>query len=240
MAGALTATRQIYRRLWHEAVSAFERNDLELDCHLLNKPQDLRRGLALAFRPDENVQGSISNFLHELAAASPGQYFYRPEELHVTVLSIIPGSERWQDKIQHLAAYQSAISEVLQRHREFPITFQGVTASRGAVMIQGFPGDNTLAQMREDLRESLGQKGFAGQLDVRYKINAAHVTVMRFCRAEADWKRLLALLRANRTTDFGEVRVANLELILGDWYASADRTRILHKYKLPGRQREHP
>jgi 2'-5' RNA ligase len=236
MEGALNATRQIYERLWNAAVSAFERNDLELDFHLLNSPQDLRRGLALAFRPDENVQGSISKFLHELADAAPGQYFYRPEEFHVTVLSIIPGSERWQDKIQHLTAYQTIICKVLEKHSQFSINFQGVTASRGAVMIQGFPADNTLAQMREDLRESLGQNGFGGQLDVRYKINTAHVTVMRFCRAETDWKRLLALIRANRTTDFGEVRVAKLELILGDWYASADRTRILQKYKLSGRQ----
>jgi len=235
MDGALNATRQIYERLWHEAVSALERNEPELDFHLLNKPQDLRRGLALAFRPDGNVQGSISRFLHELAEAAPGQYFYRPEEFHVTVLSIIPGSERWQEKIQHLAAYQSVIGEVLQRHRKFSVTFQGVTASRGAVMIQGFPVDNTLARLREDLRECLGQNGFGDQLDVRYKINAAHVTVMRFCRADADWKRLLSLLQANRTTGFGEVRVANLELILSDWYASADRTRTFQKYKLPDR-----
>jgi len=236
MESPLIATRQIYERLWNEAVSAFERNDLELDFHLLNKPQDLRRGLALAFRPDETVQGSIGNFLVELADAARAQYFYRPGEFHVTVLSIIPGSERWQDKIQHLEAYQTIIREVLEKHRQFSIAFQGVTASRGAVMIQGFPVDNTLAQMREDLRESLRQNGFGGQLDVRYKINAAHVTVMRVCRADADWKRLLSLLKANRTTGFGKIRVANLELIFGDWYASSDRTRILQKYRLADRR----
>ena len=233
MESELNEPRRIYERLWNEAVSAFERGDPELDFHPLNKPQDLRRGLTLAFKPDRSVKSSIRKFLHELAAAAPGQYFYRPEEFHVTVLSIIPGSERWQDKFHHLAAYQAIIHEVLQKRRQFSITFQGVTASRGAVMIQGFPGDNTLARLREDLRERLRQNGFGDQLDVRYKINTAHVTVMRFCRAKADWQRLLALLKANRATGFGEVRVTNLELMLGDWYASADRTRTLQKYKLP-------
>jgi 2'-5' RNA ligase len=232
MGGELSAARQVYQRLWNEAVPAIGRNDVEPDGHLLNKTQDLRRGLTLALRPCSKVQASIKTFLHELTDAAPGQYFYRPEEFHVTILAIIPGSETWQDKIQHLAAYQSIIDEALKRHRKFSIAFQGVTASRGAVMVQGFPGDDTLAQIREELRQALWKNKFGEQLDVRYKINTSHITVMRFCNANVDGKHLLTTLQANRTTDFGETRVANLELILGDWYASASTTRTLQKYKL--------
>lgn len=182
MASALNEPGQTYERLWHEAVAAFERNDLELDRHLPDKSQDLRRGLALAFRPARMVQTSISTFLHELAAAAPGQYFYRPEEFHGTVLSIIPGSESWRDKIQHLAAYQAIAGEVLQRHRTFSITFRGVTAARGGVMIQGFPDDDTLAQIRDDLRAALRQNQLGEQLDIRYKINSASMPLYSaFC-----------------------------------------------------------
>jgi 2'-5' RNA ligase len=232
MGGELNAARQVYERLWNEAVPAMGRNDVEFDRHLLNQPQDLRRGLTLALRPCSKVQDSIRTFLLELADAAPGQYFYRPEEFHVTVLAIIPGSESWQKKIQNLAAYQSIIDEALKRHRKFSIAFQGVTASRGAVMVQGFPGDETLAQIRDELRETLWRNKFGEQLDVRYKINTAHITVMRFCNANINGKRLLATLQANRTTDFGETCMPHLELILSDWYASASTARILQKYKL--------
>ena len=232
MGGKLNEARQTYERLWNEAVSAFERNDLEFDRHLPNKAHDLRRGLALALRPSRIVQNSISTFLDELAEAAPGQYFYRPEEFHVTVLSIIPGSESWRDRFHHLAAYQSILREVLQRHRKFSITFQGVTASRGGVMIQGFPNDDTLAKLRDDLRAALRQNQLGEQLDARYKINTAHITVMRYCDANLDGKKLLALLKANRATNFGETRVENLELILGDWYASANTASTLSEYKL--------
>jgi 2'-5' RNA ligase len=232
MGGELSAARQVYQRLWNEAVPAMGRNDVEPDRHLQNKTQDLRRGLTVALRPCSKVQASLKTFLLELANAAPGQYFYRPEELHVTVLAIIPGSESWQDKIQHLAAYQSIIDEALKRHRKFSIAFQGVTASRGAVMVQGFPGDETLARIRDELREALWKNKFGEQLDVRYKINTAHITVMRFCNANIDGNRLLATLKANRTTDFGKTCVADLELILGDWYASASTARTLQKYKL--------
>jgi 2'-5' RNA ligase len=232
MGGELNAARQIYERLWNEAVPAMGRNAVEFDRHLLNQPQDLRRGLTLALRPCPKVQALIKTFLLELANAAPGQYFYRPEEFHVTVLAIIPGSESWQDKIQHLAVYQCIIDEALKRHRKFSIAFQGVTASRSAVMVQGFPGDETLAQIRDELREALWRNKFGEQLDVRYKINTAHITVMRFCNANVDGKSLLATLQANRMTDFGETCVADLELILSDWYASASTARTFQKYIL--------
>jgi 2'-5' RNA ligase len=232
MGSELNEARQVYERVWNEAVSVLKRNDVELDRHLFDKAQDLRRGLTLALRPCLKVQDSIKTFLLELAETAPGQYFYRPEEFHITVLAIIPGSESWQEKIQHLAAYQSIIDEVLKRHQKFSIAFQGVTASRGAVMIQGFPGDETLARIRDELREALWKNKFGEQLDVRYKINTAHITVMRFCNANVAGKRVLATLQANRTTDFGETRVADLELILSDWYASASTARTLQKCKL--------
>jgi 2'-5' RNA ligase len=232
MGGKLNDARQTYEQLWNESVPALERNDLELDRHLPDKANDLRRGLSLALRPCRMVRDSINSFLQPLLQAAPGQYFYRPEEFHVTVLSVIPGSEHWQDEMHHLPAFQAIIAGVLKRHRKFSIAFRGVTASRGAVMIQGFPNDETLAQMRDDLREALRRGELGEQLDARYKINTAHVTVMRFCNANLDGKRLLALLKANRTTDFGETRVENLELILGDWYASAGTAHTLVEYQL--------
>lgn len=236
MGHELNEARQTYARLWQEAVLALEQNGVELDRHLPDKSQDSRRGLSLAVRPSQAVQSSLRPFLRDLAAAAPGQYFYRPEELHVTVLSLIPGSETWRDSIRHLPAYQSLVGEVIQRHRKFSIAFRGVTASRGGVMIQGFPQDDTLAQIRDDLRETLQRNKLGNQLDARYKIKTAHVTVMRFCDANLARKNLLAVLAANRTTDFGETRVEKLELILGDWYASADTARTLQEYKLAARE----
>ncbi len=232
MGSELNEARRTYDRLWNGAVPAFERNEFEVNRHLLDRPNDLRRGLSLALRPSRTVRDSLNDFLHGLAVAAPGQYFYRPEELHVTVLTIIPGSKSWQDKFHHLADYQAIIDEVLKRHRKFSIKFQGVTATPGAVMIQGFPSDDTLAQIRDDLREIFHQNGFGGQLDARYKINTAHMTVMRFSHAKTDGKNLLAFLNANRTTGFGETPVADLELIFGDWYASAGVSRTIQEYRL--------
>ena len=181
-------------------------------------------------RPDQTVQRSINTFLGELAEAAPGQYFYRPEEFHVTVLAIIPGSESWQDKMCHLDTCRLVIGEVLKQQREFTIAFRGATATVEAVMVQGFPGEDTLLRIRNQLRKELRSSSLSQDLDRRYRIHAAHLTVMRFCRPDSNWQRLKELLEANRTTFFGETRVQRLQLVLTDWYASADRVKVLEEY----------
>ena len=70
------------------------------------------------------------------------------------------------------------------------------------MLIQGFPQDDVLAQLRDDLRSALRDRGVSENLDRRYKIAAAHLTVMRFPNPQADWKRLLDFLRAHRQHRF--------------------------------------
>jgi 2'-5' RNA ligase len=225
---------EIYRQLWTEAASAFERGCPQIDPNLSSNAKDLRRGVTLALRPSPMVRETVENFLDRLALVAPGQYVYRPEELHVTVLSIISGTESWRGEIRRLAACRAVLAGVLQRQRTFRIYFRGVTASPDAVMIQGFPCDDALEKIRDELRRALAQNGLGGQLDRRYKIKSAHMTAMRFRRADADWKRLAAFLAKNRDTDFGEMEASRIHLIWGDWYASADVVRTLQEYHLSG------
>ena len=223
---------QIYERLWQEAARALANGRPSIDPCLPDKTSDPRRGLSLLLRPEPAVQRSIHAFLGELAAVAPGQYFYRPEEFHVTVLSIVPGTELWRDKIRSVTAYQSIVRNVLKAYREFSIGFRGITASANAVMVQGFPANNTLAQLRNHLREELRKNHVDGELGRKYKIQTAHMTVMRFCRPDTDWNRLKVFLEASRTTPFGETRVRSVQLVLGDWYASANSMRLLAEYQL--------
>jgi 2'-5' RNA ligase len=159
-------------------------------------------------------------------------FFHELEELHVTVLSIISGTEFWRKEMCQLLSYRAIISEVLNRQHSFKIRFRGVTASTSNVMIQGFPMCDGLAGLRDELREAFARDGFGGILDRRYKISAAHITALRFRKTSADWKRLVSPLEAGRQTNFGETEVNSLHLIWGDWYASANNVRTLQEYRL--------
>ena len=223
---------QIYDQLWREAEQAFKAGEPQIDPNLADKSKDRRRCVTLLLRPSGQVQSRVKEFSDELAAAFPGQYFYRPEEFHVTVLSIISGSEFWRNEMRHLAAFRVMLRGILHRQRAFKLRFRGVTATPGTVLVQGFPVDDGLAKIRAEIRREFSRSGFGHTLDRRYTISAAHLTLMRFRQPEADWKQLAARLEANRQTDFGETTVAALQLNWGDWYASADMVRLLEEYRL--------
>jgi 2'-5' RNA ligase len=222
----------IYEKLWSDAISAFENGQPQIDPHLSDQTKDLRRGVTLVFRPSPPVRDAVADFIHRLAAICPGQHHYRPEELHVTVLSIISGTELWRREIHRLAACRRVIANVLNAHHPFKFKFHGVTASPGAVLIQGFPADDSLTAIRDHLRDAFARHGLGDLLDRRYKITGAHMTAMRFCKPPADLKPLLFFLKENRDLPFGEMEVNRLQLIFNDWCASADTVRTLQEYQL--------
>ena len=232
MGSGLNETEQIYERLWQKAALAFDAGQPRIDALLPDKLNDPRRGVTLLLRPDQAVHRSIKSFLGKVSAVAPGQYFYRPEEFHVTVLAIIPTSEQWRDKMAQLDVCRAAIGKVMKEQQAFSIAFRGVTATAEAVMVQGYPTGDTLRRIRNRLRGELHNSPLSQELDRRYRIHAAHLTVMRFCRPDTDWRRLKSLLEANRTTPFGESRIQNLQLVLTDWYASADKVKVLEEYRL--------
>jgi 2'-5' RNA ligase len=232
MGGELTEAPKIYGRLWKQAVALFKSGGPRIDPFLRKKADDTRRGLTLVARPDAGVRKEVGKFLREAAVICPGQYFYKPAELHVTVLAVIPGTESWRARIGRLPACLAVLDQVLKNRRAFTVEFCGVTASPEAVMIQGFPVDDSLNRLRDELRNALRKHDLDEILDGRYRIATAHLTAMRFSNSRANWKQFLHFLQTHRETDFGETRFSSLQLIWGDWYASGDVVRLLRKFPL--------
>ena len=232
MGDELTEAQRIYDQLWRRTRAALELGGLQVDPLLREKTGDPRRGATLVARPNADVRKRVETFLREAAAICPGQHVYQPAELHVTVLAVIPGSKSWREEIHRLPVCRTVLDEVLKNCRAFSVKFRGVTVSPEAVLVQGFPQDDALARLRDELRSALRDRGVDENLDRRYKIAAAHLTVMRFSNPKADWKRLLDFLQSHRETDFGETRFRSLQLIWSDWCASVDTVRVSREYQL--------
>jgi len=223
---------EIYEKLWNEALATFKDEGPRIDPHLSDKPNDLRRGVTLVCRPSGAVRNVIVDYIGRLKAICPGQYFYWPEEMHVTVLSIITMTEFWREEMKRFEASRPIFREVLTRQRPFKIQFRGITAAPDSVMIQGFPVGDGLTVIREALREAFARAGFGDILDRRYKVSAAHISIMRFCKECPEIRRLAAFLEESRQTPFGECEMTDLELIWSDWYASAESVKKLEEYRL--------
>ncbi|MBD3275774.1 MAG: hypothetical protein GF372_10700 [Candidatus Marinimicrobia bacterium] len=229
---ATSDLKQTYDKMWSKAISAFMQNEFGIDEHLTDKASDMRRSVTLIYRLRGEVAHKAGEMIASLRKSHPEQYYYHPDELHITVLSMFTATPDFLEKYQNLTWYQHSIQTVLENAESFPIHFHGITASPNALMLQGFPETDALNRLRHALRASLKKHGVGGDLDKRYAISTAHATFMRFRSQPADREQFIRNISAFREQEFGWSQVAELELVKNDWYLSREKTRLVRKYPL--------
>jgi 2'-5' RNA ligase len=227
-----SSLQEHYDAIWAQAQAAFAANSPSLDPQLANKAADRRRSATLLIRPGPAVAANVAQVLERLRELEPQQYYYQPEELHVTVLSLWTGTDQPEPYFAQLPAYRQAISAALDGAPAMTIRFDGVTASPAAVLVQGFPDGPELNNLRDRLRDAITAAGLGHTLDGRYRISAAHMTAVRFYRPLQNLPRLTAALQALRRCNFGVTQVGEIQLVENDWYMSHDRVRVLQTYPL--------
>ena len=226
------AARQIYDQLWADASVRLAAGAVAIDRHLAEREADRRRGITLIARPGPAAGARIAELIGELRAQEPEQHFYRPDELHVTVMTLVSASETFDLSHTPLAAYKAILAGLFARSCPFRINFRSVTASPGAVLVQGFVAGDRLNQLREEIRRELERAGLGESLDARYRIVTAHATIMRFRAPLRDPRQLAAQLCAARERTLGSTQVDPIDFVFNDWYMSHDRVRVLATYPL--------
>lgn len=221
-----------YDAVWNAAVADVRQGRVTLDPWAQRKRDDPRRGVTLLARPAPAVAASLAAFAAGLRAIEPDQYFQPAEDLHFTILSLFTATAEYRRYLAHLGAYRAAVAEAAEGAAPFSIETAGVTLSRGAVLVQGFPQGAALAQLRARLRSALAARGLSGSLDERYRLETAHVTLLRFAAPLRAPGRFVDALEGARSRPFGTSRVTRLELVLGDWYQSSERARPVMAFDL--------
>ncbi len=222
--------------MWTHSSRQFDSGRFEYDA-LIDNVKDTRRGITLLARPCERVRTAVENLLNDLRTTEPQQYYYPNTDIHLTILSIISCYEGFSLNLVDPAAYTGLVQEVLRAHSSFKIRFSGLTASPSCVLVQGFPLNNELKKIRDDLRKRFRASGLKHSIDKRYSIQTAHSTILRFKAPLSEPSVFLQKVRNFRSIDFGTFEVNELELVFNDWYQKAENTVLLGKYTLDSRIR---
>ncbi|RXM47584.1 2'-5' RNA ligase family protein [Flavobacterium sp. YO12] len=218
-----------YNQLYKSASEAILNKKYNLDSYI-NDSSDSRFGITLLTRPNEKVNTEIQQFLDKLKAVEPSQYYYPNSDIHITVLSIISCYQGFSlDKIA-VEEYVKTIQKSLIDLGEITIEFRGVTASNSAIMIQGFPTDESLNNLRNKLRENFKNLALEQSIDSRYSISTAHSTVMRFTEKLVNPEKLIEITEEFRDYDFGSFIVKKIELVFNDWYQREKNTIHLKNF----------
>ncbi|PXY46067.1 mutarotase [Flavobacterium hydrophilum] len=190
----------------------------------INAGSDKRFGITLLVRHSEEIKANIQAFLKELKETEPEQYYYPNSDIHITVLSIISCHDGFTLDNFSMSEYVEIIEKSLVDVNEIEIDFRGVTLSPSAIMLQGFPTDNSLDVLRNKLRENFKNSSLTQSIDSRYTIATAHSTVMRFQQKLENPEKLIEIIKKYRNYNFGKFKVDKMELVFNDWYQREKNT----------------
>ncbi|GGW99959.1 2'-5' RNA ligase family protein [Salegentibacter mishustinae] len=220
-----------YKKLYESSIINIENGDYRTDL-LIDSPADRRFGITLLIRPPENVKNRIQLFLDELKQIDPSQYYYPNSDIHITVMSIISCYEGFRLDQISLPDYIDLIKESLSEIDRFEIKFKGITASDSGIMIQGFPQNDILNDLRNNLRTKFKNSDLEQSIDKRYSLQTAHSTVLRFRRKLQNKNKFLEIIEKYKNYDFESFEVKKLELVFNDWYQRKKNSKLLEKFRI--------
>jgi len=220
-----------YDNLYHAAIDSIENDTYETDS-LIDSINDKRLGVTLIIRPSQQVKNNIQTFLKALKKFDSSQYFYPNSDIHITVMSIISCYDGFNLNKISISDYVSLVKKSLQNTEAFNLHFKGVTASKAGIMIQGFPQNDTLNNLRDQLRKNFKNLPLEQSLDKRYSIQTAHATVVRFRYELKNKMDVLKTIHEYKNHDFGIFTVHELEFVFNDWCLRKQQTKILEKFSI--------
>lgn len=220
-----------YNELYKKSSEAILAGNYKLDAQI-NNESDSRFGITFLIRPSEIIKANIQSFLDELKAIEPNQYYYPDSDIHITLMSIISCYDGFTLDAINVHEYIDLIQQSLVILDKIKIEFRGATASPSAIMIQGFPTDESLNNFRDKLREDFKKSSLQQSIDSRYAISTAHSTVLRFQEKLENPQKLMQVVEKYRDYDFGEFQVENLELVYNDWYQREKNTIHLAEFRI--------
>lgn len=226
--------RRLYDELRGRAFERIRAGRVDLDPVLRAGLPDQRRGLTLLIRPPAVVRERVDAWLRTLRRREPAQHYYSPSELHLTVLSLFTATADFESYFGRMDDYLAAVDAAMSKAAPIRLVFRGVTASPGAVMIQGFPATRALGVLRDDLRHQLRLRGLGKGVDERYRLETAHMTVLRFRAELRHPKKFARALDNARDRRFGEMLASSFFLVENDWFMSRGATVRLKRYGTAG------
>lgn len=230
----MTDIDKFYNKLWLDAAEKIADNQYQLD-PLIYSSKDTRRGISvLSYLKQDNssVSRNIVEFIRRLALLEPRQYFYPESEFHLTILSVIHCQKNFLLSDIDIPDYTRVFEQAMKDIGPIKINFRGVTASPNCIMVQGYPVNEQLETLREQLRSSFASSSLYTVMDHRYKLITAHSTIARFHMPLRDSQKLLEFLSEYRSYDFGTLELNDINLIFNNWYQNLSETRFLARYKL--------
>lgn len=217
--------------MYHTAITKIRSGKIVTD-GLIHDIHDTRRGLTVIIRPEEDIKEKIYDFQERMRHIENTPYYQPVTDMHITVLSIISCTPDFKLDQIDLSKYIQIIKDSLHRISDISLHFKGVTASQDAILIQGFPINDQLENLRRQLRHNFNYSQLRQSIDTRYMLSTAHITTARFQAPLKEPEKFSDLLDYYRNIEFGCLKASTIEFVYNDWYQKKHIVKQLYTAQL--------
>lgn len=218
-----------YNQMWTNSKPSILKNEIVPDLHLNDLENDKRRGLSLVAPLNSSLFSKVLGVMKKLEEIEPEQYYYPLENIHLTLMNITDFSENFVLDKKKRECYKRIIKKVFRDSQLFEVEFKGITASKGAVIIQGFC-NNAIRELREKLRQEALKEGIGLKED--YKRETAHLTIIRFRKKLRSPEEFANQIEELRNTKIGIMQIKKARLVLHDWYNRKEKRKVIEEFPL--------
>lgn len=222
--------KEHYNRLWVDSINKIGSGGIKPDYRIAD-PEDDRYGLTLIIRPSLEIRKAVNQVFQQIRIKTPDQYYYPVSDLHLTLLTIVSCQSGFDPEQIKMNEYVSTLKPVLENAEPFQIEFKEITASPEAIMVCGYPEEDSLNSLRNKIRKAFKSSDPFHTIDKRYTIQTAHMTAMRFIKPVDYLSKLVKQLKSIKHIPFGSDMIQECHLVTNDWYQRADTRRTVETFR---------
>ncbi|WP_103665124.1 2'-5' RNA ligase family protein [Gracilimonas amylolytica] len=222
--------KEHYNRSWVDSINKIESGGIKPD-YRIDEPEDDRYGLTLIVRPSLEIRKAVNQVFQQIRIKTPDQYYYPVSDLHLTLLTIVSCQSGFDPEQIRMDEYVSILKPILENTDPFQIEFKGITASTEAIMVCGYPEEDSLNTLRNKIRKAFKGSDLFQTIDKRYTIQTAHMTAMRFSKPVDQLTKFVEQLNSIKHMPFGSDTTQECHLVTNDWYQRADTRRTIETFR---------
>lgn len=201
-----------YERLWDDGRSALEAGVTSPEPAV--EEGSPRWGVSAVLRPVGTVADALAEAAREAdSRAGGGHIVYAAGGLHVTVRSIEGYRSDVPRDDPRVAEYGRILRGAARDLGPVAIEFRGIVATPTAVLVQGFPVGEALAELREAMHDGLVGAGLPLGPEAAQRRETAHATLLMVTRRLPDPAAFAAYVDERRRVPFGTCTFDAVDLV---------------------------
>jgi 2'-5' RNA ligase len=166
--------------------------DTALVKELREPGSDQRHGVNFVCRPNDEIVERATTIQQRLAEYEPDQYYYPPEDLHLTLVEICHSRTR-EDADRIVMKARRLSLELFERPPRVELDEPTLAYDRWGAALNFLPCGGQLQLLRSSVRQDLARNGVP--VESRYLSTSAHITLLRYTAPlktpAAEWVRIL-------------------------------------------------